>query len=351
MTLAGDALFNLMLNAVVSFWFGLLVVASIRRFARPSRAGIGIALLLLPIGKLLWDLRFGIPEGSFFWASEQGLKQQLGSFQIGFGAHRWGIAPEGHLWAMHEGGRSPQSVADLASRALRFHVSVYAASALSFPVLAISLAKFAKRGSELAAFRRQTRALLAACMTFEWREIGRRKVRVVSSHGYAGVPFAGGLFRPHIVLPAFMQEHLTEQEREAVIQHELGHVRYFDLAVLVPLELTCAFFWFVPGVKWPLAKLRSLLEQRADDCAVAAGLARSTVANALLIIAELATAKVPQPVLAIAREPSTLRLRIQRLLNPEPARPAKPWLGYARGLLLLWLVLGTLQASACGNHP
>jgi len=351
MTLAGDALFNLMLNAAVSFWFGLLVVLSIRRFAKPSRTAIGVALLLLPFSKLFWDLRFGIPESSFFWASEHGVRQQLGSFQIGFGAHRWGIAPEGHLWAMHEGGRSPQSIADLASRALRFHVNVYAASALSFTALAIALANCVTRGFELAAFRRQARALLGACTTLELRNIGRRKVRVFSSRAYAGVPFAGGLFCPYVVLPAFMQERLTDQEREAVIQHELGHVRYFDLALLVPLELSCAFFWFVPGVKWPLQKLRTLLEQRADDCAVAAGIGRAAVANALLVVAECATGKAPQPVLAIAREPSTLRGRIQRLLNPEPTRAAKPWLAYARGVLLLWLVLGTLQASACGNHP
>ena len=144
---------------------------------------------------------------------------------------------------------------------------------------------------------------------------------------------------------------LSPAEREAIIEHELGHIRYFDLALLLPLELLCDLFWFVPGVKWLLVKQRALLEQRADECAVAAGIARESVASALLSAAELATVVGPVPVLATSRGPSTLRVRIQRLLAPEPVRVVAPWLTVVRGLVLIWVVLGTLQASACGNHP
>jgi hypothetical protein len=55
--------------------------------------------------------------------------------------------------------------------------------------------------------------------------------------------------------------------------------------------------------------------------------------------------------LGMSRELSTLRARLQHLLTPQPARTVKPWLSLVRGLLLVWLVLGTLHASACGNHP
>ncbi|HET7543801.1 MAG TPA: M56 family metallopeptidase [Polyangiaceae bacterium] len=351
MRLAGDVLFNLMLNSVASFWLGLLVALLMLRLSKPSRTAACVALLLLPVAKLLWDLRAGIPAASFFWASEQGVKQRLGQFQIGIGAHPWGLAIDGHLWANHATGRSPQSIADLLSRALRYRVSVYAASLVSFAVLTLSLVKFSLHSLGLWTFRRQTQGLLAGCANVEWRSLGRRRVRVCVSRQYTGVPFAGGLFRPYVMLPAALAERLSEREREAVVQHELGHVRYFDLALLLPLELLCAFFWFVPGLKWLVRRLRAVLEQRADDCAVAAGVSAETVASVLLLAAERALGKTPLPLLGMCRESSALRQRVRRLLAPEPARVEKPWLAVARGLLLLWLALGVLQASACGNHP
>jgi hypothetical protein len=94
-----------------------------------------------------------------------------------------------------------------------------------------------------------------------------------------------------------------------------------------------------------------LLEQRADACAVAAGIAPQSVASALLLSAELASCAGPLPMLAMSRGPSTLRVRLQQLLAPEPPRVVKPWLSRGRALVLIWVVLGTLQASACGNQP
>lgn len=351
MTLAGDVLFNLMLNALASFWLGLVTAVLILRIAKPARVSVGVLVLLLPLAKLLWDLRGGIPASSFFWASEQGIRQRLGTFQIGFGAHTWGPSIEGHLWAEHANGRSPQSIADLLCRALRFRVSVYAATVIAFVVLAVSLLKCVSRALALAAFRRKIRALLLECSHTEWRTVGRRRVSVSTAEAYLGVPFAGGLFRPYVLLPAGLVERLNREERAAVIEHELGHIRYFDLALLLPLEFLCDLFWFVPGMSWPLSKLRGLLEQRADDCAVAAGIARESVASALLAAAELATPELPVPVLGMSHARSPLRRRLQHLLAPEPAPRVKPWHSALRVVLLLWLVLGTLQASACGNHP
>ena len=351
MKLLGDALFNLMLNGVASFWLGVVMVALICGVVRPKQPSVRIAILLLPFLKLLWDFRGGIPEDSFFWASERGVMQRLGSFQIGFGLHPWGPGIEGHLLAMHAFGRSPQSFADVLSRALRFRVSVYAASGLSFAALLVSVLKGVHRVHGYFAFRKHVQVSLAACVPSEWRAVGRRSVRIYAADTCARVPFAGGLFHPYIVLPRALIERLHRDEREAVIAHELGHIRYLDLVLLLPITLLCDFFWFVPGVTWSLNRLQARLEQRADDCAVAAGIAPQSVVTALVTAAELHATLGTVPLLAMSRGPTTLRARVSRLLTPEQRRGENPWFTFARGLLLLWLVLGTLQASACGNHP
>jgi len=351
MKLMGDALFNLMLNGVASFWLGVLMVALICGVVRPKQPGVRIALLLLPFLKLLWDFRGGIPEDSFFWASERGIMQRLGSFQIGFGLHPWGPGIEGHLLAMHALGRSPQSFADVLSRALRYRVSVYAASAVSFAALLISALRCVRRVHGYLAFRKHVQVSLAACVPGEWRAVGRRSVCIYAADTSARVPFAGGLFHPYIVLPRALIERLHGDEREAVIAHELGHIRYLDLVLLLPITLLGDLFWFVPGITWSLNRLRARLEQRADDYAVAAGIAPESVVTALVTAAEFGATPGPVPLLAMSRGPTALRARVSRLLAPEAPRGESRWLSFARGLLLLWLVLGTLQASACGNHP
>ncbi len=279
------------------------------------------------------------------------MQQRLGSFQIGFGVHRFLVPTlEWRLLALHLGGQSPQSFADVLSRWLRFRVSAYAASLLGFAVLVVSLMKCAARGWGMSRFRRRVRALRQAS-TSELRALGRRRVSIETCPGYEGVPFAGGLLRPYVVLPEQLVARLHVSEREAVVQHELAHVRHCDLALLLPLEFACDFFWFVPGVTWLIGRQRRVLEQRADDCAVAAGVPREAVASALLRVAELTEARGTLPVLAMSRDASTLHARLRRLLSPSALPSTKPWLRWGRALALIWLVLGVLQSSACGNQP
>ena len=349
MKLYGDALFNLLVNAVASFWLGLAVVAVVFAVFRPIRGSGALLLLLLPFGKLLSDLWLGIPQSSFFWAYELGVKQRLGSFQIGIGAVPWGLNVQGLLWAEHAAGRSPQSIADLGLRALHYRVSPYAASVLSALVLAVSTFKIGHSCLRLGRFRRHAVALRAGSAT-EVRAVRGRLVSVFADTRPGGVPFAGGLFRPYVVMPAALETRLSPSEREAVIQHELGHIARWDLALLVPLELLSDLFWYVPGIGLALSRLQRLLEQRADDSALATGVRPEVMASALVTVGEV-TLDGDGPLLAICRRPSSLGTRVRRLLEPEAPRPAATgWFAAARALIIVWLALGALQATACGNH-
>lgn len=350
MKLYADAAFNLLVNAVGSFWLGLVATGLAFALWRRTRDSSAVLLWLLPFAKLVWDLRHGIPHSSFFWAAEHGERQRLGSFQIGVGATPWGLSLQGLLWAERATGRSTQSVGDLALRALQFRVSALAAPALSCVLLACSTFRVGRSCLGLSRFRRLT-ARLGADTTPEFRRVGHRVVRVFVSPKYRGVPFAGGLLRPYIVLPAALETRLTASEREAVIQHELGHIACWDLWLLLPLELLSQLFWYVPGI-WPLlSHVQRLLEQRADDAPLTAGIRPEVVASALLVVGEF-TLETGAPLLAMCRTRSTLAARVRRLLEPETQlRTTRLWLVVLRTLVISWLVLGLLQASACGNHP
>jgi hypothetical protein len=99
-----------------------------------------------------------------------------------------------------------------------------------------------------------------------------------------------------------------------------------------------------------LKRVRTLLEFRADDAALAAGVRRQALVSALLAVAELTLADAAPQTLAMTRAGSVLRARVQRLLAPQPVQRSR-LASVARVLVVAWFVLGALQAVACGNHP
>ena len=71
--------------------------------------------------------------------------------------------------------------------------------------------------------------------------------------------------RPEIVLPAPLVERLSTSERDALIAHELAHLRRRDHWVrYVELVAVCLFWWF-PVMWWARSRMRHAEERCCDD--------------------------------------------------------------------------------------
>ena len=77
-------------------------------------------------------------------------------------------------------------------------------------------------------------------------------------------PCVVGFVRPVLMLVHSQWETLTEPQREAVMAHELWHVRRGDNWVNLLLLLFQDVLWFHPIVHWALRKLRQDLEYLRD---------------------------------------------------------------------------------------
>ncbi len=144
----------------------------------------------------------------------------------------------------------------------------------------------------------------------------RRRVRVVV--GEAACPSVIGWRRPVLLVPRDFAARLGEPEREAVLLHELAHVRRDDFAWNVIQRLIVAALWWNP-VAWRL--YRDLAEERevcCDSLAASGGARAPALARGLVALAEDArAARLAQA----AAGGGALAQRLERLLTPSRRRP------------------------------
>ncbi|HJQ19352.1 MAG TPA: M56 family metallopeptidase [Gemmatimonadaceae bacterium] len=134
------------------------------------------------------------------------------------------------------------------------------------------------------------------------------------------MPFACGVLRPTIVLPASAAEW-SEERRRVVLFHELAHVRRRDLVGHTVGRLTCALYWFHPLV-WSAAKrLRAESERACDDLVLACGGARASdyASHLLDIVTGVRRQGAPATALPMA-DKREFEGRMLAILDPSASR-------------------------------
>ncbi len=164
-----------------------------------------------------------------------------------------------------------------------------------------------------------------------------RPVRLLES-ARVRVPTVVGWLRPVVLLPLAAAAGLTPAQLEAVLLHELAHVRRHDYLVNLLQSAAEVLLFYHPGVWWVSERVREEREACCDDVAVAACGDALVYARALTRLEGLRAAP---PRLAMAADGGSLLHRVRRLVlpAPQPARGAAP-------LLLGALLLAGLAAAA-----
>jgi beta-lactamase regulating signal transducer with metallopeptidase domain len=96
----------------------------------------------------------------------------------------------------------------------------------------------------------------------------KRVVRLLES-GYVKMPMVIGHLKPVILIPAGLLAGLPPEQVEAVLLHELAHIRRHDYIVNFLQTIAETAFFFNPGLLWISALLRDERENCCDDIALA----------------------------------------------------------------------------------
>ncbi len=148
-----------------------------------------------------------------------------------------------------------------------------------------------------------------------------RPVRLLISAA-ADVPAVIGWLRPIVLVPVGAISGIPAGQLEALLLHELAHIRRHDYLVNILQSIAEALLFYHPAVWWISAHIRAEREHCCDDLAVAATGDPLGYARAL---AGLESARRLHFAPALAATGAPLASRIARLLGyPRPASSAAP---------------------------
>lgn len=141
-----------------------------------------------------------------------------------------------------------------------------------------------------------------------------RPVRLAQS-AVARTPLVIGILRPMILVPAAAFSDLSVAELEAILAHELAHVRRHDYLVNLLQSLVETLLFYHPAIWWISRQIRIERENCCDDIAVNLMQDRAAYVRAL---ASVASVRVPW--LAPAASGGKLLPRLRRILGLPPAQ-------------------------------
>jgi len=349
--------FNLLVNATFSMVCGMLVVGFFIWLFRVQAGPWKLFLLSLPFVKIVYDSARGVPPNSVLLSGVDPFslppKHQL--LQIGGGFSSWG--PQLNLvFSVRDlrGNEYASSIGDYLvlwlNRSFGSHIPLLILCA----VLTVSSGLLLVRIVSACRFETRRRADRRRAVTVRRQSERWRSVDIYISQSFSGTPFTGGILKPYICIPQDAWDKLEAREREAVIAHEMGHIRQWDLVTTMAIQFLGDVFWFVPGYRWLSRKIDRLREVVADQWAVRSGVQPALLASALLKLQEISISN-SRTVLysAFFRETSLLKIRVQNLVGESREKRSRfgwdhLWL---RSLISVWIVAAVMIATLGGNHP
>jgi uncharacterized protein (TIGR03435 family) len=206
-------------------------------------------------------------------------------------------------------------------------------------------------------WRRMRRLAHAAPRLPDGREVDVLR-RLAPRHGVTTVPILVtdtatepgifGIVRPVLLWPRAIGTHLSDAQVEAVLAHELCHLRRRDnLAAALHMGVQAAF-WFHPLVWWIGARLVDERERACDEEVLRLGSEPDVYAESILRTCKFF---LESPLACVAGVTgSNLKTRIEAIMTHDPRPPLDPW---RRALLATAGILAFVTPVAVGalNPP
>ena len=140
------------------------------------------------------------------------------------------------------------------------------------------------------------------------------------------VPAAIGFWKPMVILPAWAVKELSADELNAILIHELAHLKRWDDLTNLAQKVIRAMFFFNPAVLWLENRLSLEREMACDDAVLAKTENPRAYAECLVAVAEKSFVRRGMSLVqaAVSRMRQTSR-RVAQILDGERRGATRMW--------------------------
>jgi bla regulator protein blaR1 len=146
------------------------------------------------------------------------------------------------------------------------------------------------------------------------KQLQINKTFQIFQSGIVKIPVVIDFLKPVILLPAAMLTSLTANEIEAILLHELAHIRRNDFIVNLLQSIVEIIFFFNPAVLWVSSLLKIERENCCDDIAIQHTETKQNYIQALVSFQQFNLQEDASLAMGLAGEKKYLLNRIKRII-------------------------------------
>jgi bla regulator protein BlaR1 len=144
----------------------------------------------------------------------------------------------------------------------------------------------------------------------------QRSIRLLESQ-IIKIPAVFGHWKPVIFLPAGLLAQLPPDQLEAILAHELSHIRRSDFLMNLLQNVVEAVFFFNPAVRWLSARIRQEREHCCDDLAIAGTGDKKSLVQALVSFKQFAATNASGLAVGFPGDRDSFLHRITRIVQKK----------------------------------
>lgn len=162
---------------------------------------------------------------------------------------------------------------------------------------------------------------------------------------HVDVPMAYGIFKPVILIPASLVFQLSPLQLEAILTHELAHIKRHDYLINLFQSMLEVIFFFHPVFWWINKIAREQRENACDDLAIQLDIKPKDLAYGLANVLNHAQTKAPEIAMAAARHNNPTLDRIKRIMGIKTS-PSQPTTSISITMIMTLILSATLLVGA-----
>ncbi|EOZ92402.1 TonB family protein [Indibacter alkaliphilus LW1] len=167
---------------------------------------------------------------------------------------------------------------------------------------------------------------------------------------HVDMPITFGTWKPIILIPTSLLLQISPAQLEAIISHELAHIKRHDYIFNMIQRYLEVLYFFHPVFWWINNEIRKFREMACDEMALHHGTEPKALAYGLANVLNHAKNSSPELALAAARKDHPTLMRIKRIMGIQ-SEYSQPTILTSITMILTLLIGATLMVSAEKETP